>query len=465
MTPRRARGSALVVAALAPAVAVVGAASGCGRIDEAPSYGDASVPAPSEAAAPDAGNPADAATDVASTPPPRPRVRTTPTKVAQLIGDVDREYSPPTATMNRTATRYGLEGTDLGASFTHAGKLYFVFGDTLPVNPDDPLRKGAVDAIATAGATFDPTSTTSGVPLDFLTASDGDYLPVTLDGATLGTLSVPMSGFSDGARMYVFFALGGHRSLLGVSDDDGRSFTSVAEVPSDLTGTDRVVNVFPRVVATTEVPGLGAPWTSAKTVLVFTRRSGEPFTVAAAPLDGVADTTRWLWFHGFGAGGAATWGSGRAGAAALFPTVDASKCNGNFSFTWLPGIDRWINLDHCDGPNAVLYRTARDFVGPWSDERVLFERDADGICRFIHRACSPGTCCDDDVEAPVPDGHGGELFGLGGEGYVYAPFPVDPTVRYDAANDRVDFLMLMSVFNPYTPMVMHVRIERADVPF
>jgi hypothetical protein len=37
------------------------------------------------------------------------------------------------STTLRTRSRYGLEGTDLGYSFEHQGKLYFLFGDTVGV--------------------------------------------------------------------------------------------------------------------------------------------------------------------------------------------------------------------------------------------------------------------------------------------------------------------------------------------
>jgi hypothetical protein len=50
-------------------------------------------------------------------------------KVEQILGEEDKELGRPTAA--RTATRYGLEGTDLGNSFEHNGRVYFLFGDTV----------------------------------------------------------------------------------------------------------------------------------------------------------------------------------------------------------------------------------------------------------------------------------------------------------------------------------------------
>ncbi len=61
-----------------------------------------------------------------------PEVRYVPgssRKICQLTGETDRERGEPT--INRTGSRFGLVGTDLGTSFEHDGKLYFFFGDTI----------------------------------------------------------------------------------------------------------------------------------------------------------------------------------------------------------------------------------------------------------------------------------------------------------------------------------------------
>jgi hypothetical protein len=49
-------------------------------------------------------------------------------KVHQLTGELDLERLEPT--LNRTSSRYGVRGTDLGATFEHGGRLWFIFGDT-----------------------------------------------------------------------------------------------------------------------------------------------------------------------------------------------------------------------------------------------------------------------------------------------------------------------------------------------
>ena len=56
-------------------------------------------------------------------------------KVAQLTGEYDREGwngvgTPPLA-FNRTESRYGIHGSDLGSSFEHKNRVYFLFGDSV----------------------------------------------------------------------------------------------------------------------------------------------------------------------------------------------------------------------------------------------------------------------------------------------------------------------------------------------
>src|ERR1700680_395757 len=51
-------------------------------------------------------------------------------KVCQLIGETDHQTGQPT--VSQTETNYGLVGNDLGSSFEHNGKLWFLFGDTHP---------------------------------------------------------------------------------------------------------------------------------------------------------------------------------------------------------------------------------------------------------------------------------------------------------------------------------------------
>src|SRR5439155_21604214 len=79
---------------------------------------------------------------VTERPPPlvaqSPAVRYVPgssQKICQVTGDFDGERQQPT--LNQTLTRYGVAGTDLGASFEHQGNLYMLFGDTTGLRPEE----------------------------------------------------------------------------------------------------------------------------------------------------------------------------------------------------------------------------------------------------------------------------------------------------------------------------------------
>jgi hypothetical protein len=66
---------------------------------------------------------------VAGSPPVLRYVSGSTVKLEQLLGEEDKELHRPT--LSRTVSRYRIEGTDLGYSFEHEGKDFFLFGDTV----------------------------------------------------------------------------------------------------------------------------------------------------------------------------------------------------------------------------------------------------------------------------------------------------------------------------------------------
>ncbi len=143
------------------------------------------------------------------------------TKVSQLTGDVDRQTGQPT--LNRTDERFRLQGTDLGVSFEHKGRTYFVFGDT--------YGPPGGDAVAWT-TSRDPEK---GLALTFLSES-GVYTPLLIPGISQAGFEVPMAGVSIGGRMYVYHTtdhtprrtMG--RSVLAVSENDGKTFRLLYDV-------------------------------------------------------------------------------------------------------------------------------------------------------------------------------------------------------------------------------------------
>ena len=115
-------------------------------------------------------------------------------KVCQLTGERDRQRG--TDAYNRTETRFGLVGTDLGASFEHAGRLWFLFGDTWP-----DAESG--DSVAwTTDRTPEP-----GIRLHFASSGGRFACPRVsrADGSRVSTraFEVPTAGFSANGHMYV----------------------------------------------------------------------------------------------------------------------------------------------------------------------------------------------------------------------------------------------------------------------
>jgi hypothetical protein len=81
---------------------------------------------------------------------PHPRLANRAQKIAQLTGEFDREgwngTGTPRYALSQTKSRFNIVGTDLGASFSHQGRLYFLFGDTWRVGHN--TSNDDLDAIA-----------------------------------------------------------------------------------------------------------------------------------------------------------------------------------------------------------------------------------------------------------------------------------------------------------------------------
>ena len=138
-------------------------------------------------------------------------------KIEQLIGNTDFQRLTPTG--NRTQTRYGITGSDLGVPFTHKGVTYVVFGDTLGgvFGDCDPLS-----------FTTD-TDPEDGLLLNFLSDGPNIWRPITIPGISQGAFEVPLDGVSVSNRMYLY-----HSTDHSASVTMGRS---VMAVPPTTVGT------------------------------------------------------------------------------------------------------------------------------------------------------------------------------------------------------------------------------------
>jgi hypothetical protein len=119
--------------------------------------------------------------------------------VCQLTGERDRERKVPT--LNRTQTRFQLFGTDLGSSFEHQGRLWFLFGDTWPW----PAAKPVTDSDSVAWTT--DTEPEPEILLEFVSSGAVYRSPQLFEGGahlSTGAFEVPIAGFSAAGQMYVF---------------------------------------------------------------------------------------------------------------------------------------------------------------------------------------------------------------------------------------------------------------------
>ncbi len=364
-------------------------------------------------------------------------------KVSQLTGEIDRERQQPTA--NRTESRFGLVGTDLGASFEHLGRIYFLFGDTRSTTPPNNYRPPSGDSIAYTQSR----NPESGVDLQFVTAPDGHYLSPHIPGISLGGWEVPTGGFSAHGRMYVFFTTDARpdpltgammgRSILARSDDGGRSFHYLYDVSRE-----RFINISPVVVNNREISGLPNP--AGQGVLLWASgpyRRSNPY-LAYLPLDAVEDRRALRYFAGSEAGSSRpVWSAEEAAATSLF----SHPCIGELSVSWNRFLSKWLMLYNCDQPHGINFRVADTPWGPWSPGARLFDPWADGgYCHFIHVSWDDRNC--DAVHDP------GRERETGGP---YGPYVISPYTTGDMT--RTTIYYVMSTWNPYNIVLMRSTLE------
>jgi hypothetical protein len=416
-------------------------------------------------------------------------------KVCQLTGDEDRDMDlrlpdgTPPMTSNRTRSRYGVWGADLGYPVEHGGGLYLLFGDTEGLQGDalSPVVETEVPTVFLDSIAY----TTDADPddclaLDFIAdpgAPSPVYLPPQVDprsypsGVTPvghGGGRVPASGFSANGNFYVIFArfLSGpeQRSVLArISTGDldaGRldAFQYVHEIsrrdPADPStfGKGKFINISPVVVNASELPGLRLD-AGKKALLLFGSgeyRNSNPY-LAFVPLDMVEDRSAWRYLEGLDGGSVPVWGTDEAAAIPLFDLkrdpVTNADCIGELSVTRNAFLDAWLMLYNCWGiPPGIRFQVAPEPWGPWSTTtQVLFEPRQDlGYRHFIHEpgydtAVDPWT-----LTAPLyPAGPSrqGEYGGAYGP-YVLNRFTIGQPLR------STTLYFVLSTWNPYQVVLM-----------
>jgi hypothetical protein len=373
----------------------------------------------------------------ATTPPFVTVVSRSVRKVCQLTGDFDRELQQPT--LNLTATRDGVWGTDLGIPVEYNGQLFILFGDTVPTLI--PSRGAGPDAIAVT----DDVDPDDCVALTFLHAPDGWFARATIPGVSLADFEVPSGGFSANGKVYAFYTTdaftGGKtmgRSVLASATAIGAtSFVYSAS-------TDRFINISPTVVENADIAGL--PATEGQGVLLFGSGNYRVSSVSLAfvPTAAVEDRTAWRFFTGFEPGSdVPAWSANETDAQLLFD----HPCVGELSVTWNPYLGQWLMLYNCDlPPYAIVMRTAEKPWGPWSPPASLFDPARDpGYCHFIHAAVNPP--CDVVSDPGREDVFGGP----------YGPYVIPRFTSGLGRESTVYFTM--STWNPYETMLMRSTLQ------
>ena len=362
-------------------------------------------------------------------------------KVMQLTGDYDRERGQTVA--NQTGWRYGLAGTDLGYSFEHEGRLYFLFGDSNASQGYNQWRPESGDAVASTTST-DP----SGISLEFWTAPDGFYRsPRVVPQIKQGSLEVPVAGFSADGKMYVYFTTDhsiapdgsdvmGRTVLTKLSNQSEAEFRQHYELSNVAQG-GRFINVACAKVDNARIPGL--PDGQGAGLLLWGSglyRKSNPY-LAYMPLGSVEKRETLWYFDGTAAN--PHWSRHEAEAAALFEQPQI----GEFCVVWLEDVQGWLMLYNAGNPRGINYRFAAQPWGEWSPARVLFDPWCDGgYGHFMHASyLDHGR-----IDAVQDDGRENEW---GGE---YGPYVIERFTKREGTQLTVYFVM--STWNPYNTELM-----------
>jgi hypothetical protein len=341
-------------------------------------------------------------------------------RVCQLTGDEDRARHEPT--LSRTLSRAGVLAADLGSSFEHNGKLFFLFGDTWG-------KPGDWDSVAWTDSR-DPEK----VALTFHIGADGKWLPPIVPGIKQAGWEIPSYGVSIDGKMYVVFTTDHSeqktmgRSVLAVSDDDGQVFRQVYDLSAD-----RFINV--------------ALWKVDSWLYIFGSGKYRESSVCLARVE-LKDVERrdaLRFFSGRAADGSPQWSENERDATPLFH----HDVVGELSVAYCKPVKRYVMLYNVNSfqPHGILMRSAETPWGPWSDLQVLFDSQKDAAFgKFMH-AFDKKHPDADGLSEPNRDTTTGEEYG---------PYIIS---RFTTGEDgRCRIYYTMSTWNPY-----QVHIMRSDL--
>ncbi len=374
--------------------------------------------------------------------PTEPILRYVPSstiKMEQLLGEEDKQLHQPT--LSRTATRYGIEGTDLGNSFEHGGRVYFLFGDTV-----GRLRR-ALDTIATTDAD-DPDK---GVRLDFL-KSGGDYLTIQPPGISMGAFEVPVAGISLSGQVYVAVST-------NHSEDRSTDRSVLTKfIPPETFQPLRTLSQLPEGhfvkmslhIEPENIAGLppGEPFVFVWGTGPYRKSDAYLSIVPAAQFENGKGTR---YFAGLDAGNAPIWSEKEADARAIVQ----NGTMGDLSVTWCKDLRLWLmTYDSREpAPRGILFSYSRTPWGPWSEPQIIFNAMRDGaIGKFIH---NPRAIPDDGLAGPVIGK--GQANPRAVHGGAYAPYMVERWTKVKGS--ELSIYYTLSTWNPYVVVLMKSQLH------
>ncbi len=357
-------------------------------------------------------------------------------KLEQLIGDEDKERHQPT--LSRTVTRYGLQGTDLGYSFEHEGRAYFLFGDTV----------GRLDRALDTIATTEARVAERGVRLDFLTVGK-DYLTIQPPGIRMGPFEVPVAGISLGGQMYVV-ASTNHSPDRSTDRSVLTKFTPPATFkPLRTISQLPIGRIIKMSLHAQSDPGSiagmppGGPFVMMWGTGLY-RQSDAYLSIVTVSHFETGEGTRY--FTGSDAAGAPTWSEHESDAKPIIQ----NGTMGDLSVTWCKDLGLWLMTfdSRAPAPAGVEFSYSRAPWGPWSEPQTIFNAVRDGaLGTFIH---NPSANPVDGLARPVIGK--GQAKPEAVRGGAYAPYVIERFTRVEGGN--LNLYYVMSTWNPYVVVLM-----------
>ena len=363
-------------------------------------------------------------------------------KLEQLLGEEDKERHQPTR--SRTVTRYQLQGTDLGYSFEHEGRAYFLFGDTM----------GALGQALDTIATTDARDPELGVRLDFLTVPGRPYLTIRPPGISMGAFETPIGGISLRGQMYIAIRTNHaedwstDRSVL-TRFNPPSTFRPLRTISQSPAGRFLTISMHAEPDQGS-MPGMpsGGPFVFIWGTARYRQSDAYLSIVPSANIESGQGTR---YFAGLDAKGAPTWSESESNAR---PVIQNGTM-GDVSVTWCKDLRLWLMTwdSRLPAPPGILFSYSRTPWGPWSEPQIVFNAARDGaLGKFIH---DPGVRPDDGVAGPVIGK--GQTNPRAVHGGAYAPYVVE---RWTKVRDgELDLYYVLSTWNPYVVVLMKSRFR------